>query len=204
MSQLYTITVPAGGVTNQAVTGRELFIKDASGALSVDYGDGKTPTARGSLLRSEKLFTWITFFNDNAADITVSYYCGESVPQDLLSSETMPASTKLAANGGDAGTALLNADNNLELDHTEYVTLNGTDSTGRRRRQIVITNLSASLDLTIKKAAASARRAATVFPRTAWTLETDADLCVVNLSGSDGLVCQVLETFYTETEDTSA
>lgn len=200
MSQLYSITVPANGALVQAITGRELRIKDSDGPLSVQWmGRDKTPVKRGSYVSSPTPFTRLTFFNDSASAIDLSYYAGDSVPQDTLDTESTPASSKIRSHGGTGNAAFVDVNGLLSLNDGQSIPVLGVDSLGRRRRHIVVTNLSDSLNLTIKKdQTAGSYRIATVFPLTAWILETDADLAVWNSSGSSPISCQVLETFYTE------
>jgi len=205
----YTVAVPALGCVNLASTGRAVKIKDAGGPLYLQIGGGsKFPVKRGSAHATAEMFTLLTLFNETAAAISASLYVGDTIPEDLLETESTVGSVQIRGNGDAYGlpyrvnlVADPGTDYVLELDNGEQLNLPGVDAEGRRRKHIVITNYSTTLDLTIKKNSAGGKRIGAAFPRLPLILELDADLCISNLSGSDGLQFSVLETFHTAAVD---
>ena len=86
----------------------------------------------------------------------------------------------------------LKASGTLSLAAGESHGYAGADA-GKTRRQIIVTNLSSTLDLKLQTA--NGVNGLTVFPRTALTVETGADVIVYNPDGSTAVSYEVLEVF---------
>lgn len=164
------------------VTGQALYIKALTQQawLRVDQ-DEEFPVDAGVILRFPRMFRELQFTNKNASAISLEFYTGDATVS-FVGSETV------RARGSDlkpGSVALLNTD--------AKVTLAGTWN-GRQRKQIVVTNLDDNASLYIK-AKDDNNVCAVVFPRTAWTMETDADLDIYN-GAAWGVSLSVAEFFY--------
>ena len=114
---------------------------------------------------SPKLFSSVTFFNDSADDISISYYVGGS-EVDFSDGAPMREASSYSLGGGVE---------TLEPDATRDIP--GTNG-GDQRKQLVITNLDAASPIVVLDGEGNVFGA--VFAQRPWTVPTDADFTLKN------------------------
>jgi hypothetical protein len=182
-----SLNLPAYAVVPMAVSGSVFVCKSSTAIfyLSLDGGE-EFPIEQGwSInLQGDEGFRNLIFHNRSGAAIAIEFYAGSSVmyyaSQDTVFYSLDPATyAKAGAVNIDAGATI------------EYA---GTDGAGGNvRRQIVITNLDVNLDLQVLDK--DGTLCATVFPRSAWTIETSGKVSVKNNNGA-AMSINIAETFY--------
>jgi hypothetical protein len=201
----HAITVKAHSNYPIDVTGRFLIVKETQYALTCQLdGQAKFPievglafklepavrNSDGKILEPADEFKRITFFNDTVTDNDIAFYVGRGEINDYrinalisrirvqllgLSFVTRPDSTLVVPTTVAAGAT------------TDFP---GTLA-GVKRRQIIVHNPGFDNDVEILDT--NSNVAGLVFPRTAWTVETDDDLKVHNTETVD---VKVTELFY--------
>lgn len=202
-SSYKTPIIPAGSAITQSITGSEFLVVDCTAPFYVAINGGERilmKRGRRFTTGEDEMFTNLTFFNETTANLTVEYYAGTMGVRDDSQVFVELQPTKIVGNGGANGTAYLDGDGLLALPAATFIALTGVTAAGERRKQVIITNLDGGASLRVRKTAGSARSIATIFPTSAWTLETDAPLALHNFNGAP-VSCQILETFYTEIYD---
>lgn len=191
------ITVPGSDNRSVKVTGSYFLCSEATGAFNVSFDGGEAvPFNVGMALRflPGDFFTEIGIHNPGTDEITVEIYTGSSelidarlnvvrqrpMPIMWVPPETVVYSagiTSLAglANQACPGTRVISGGN--------YV-----------RKEIIVTNLDPTNDLDVRLADGTTSFAM-VLARTAWVLETNASLVVVNPNAS-AMAVRIGETFY--------
>jgi len=183
------ITIPTGKTVQQNITGQLFFCTECNARFEMAINDGeRIPMELGLGFRFDDPFNKLTFYNDTAADITVEYYVGANdildsrlntlLERQILVGQRIPPTRIVAGDVTIAASATLT-----------YI---GTNA-GDQRKQIVITNRDDTYDLTVQDSGASA--IATVFARTAWTIETNATIKLYNANAS-ALAINVCEIYY--------
>jgi len=174
-----TLTIPANQVVPVAATGEVFSVLESTGDFSVAFDGGEKSAVRGGITLRVKVFHILTLHNDTAIAITVSFFTGfGEISFALLESKAV--STRLL------GTL-------CQLQPPTYAEFSGTNN-GNRRKQVVITNTESAVDLVVR--GKDAAPCAIVFPRTAWTMETDSLLSVGNPAAQPPVSFYVAETFY--------
>lgn len=184
-----SITIPAYGVLPHNIAGQIFVCTESSDRFEVQIDDGdRIPMELGLGFRIVDGFTKLLFINEGATAITAEYYVGANeildnrlntlLERQILVGQKIPP------------TVIIPGDTNINAAQTlTYVGVNAN----RQRKQIVITNRDDTLDLTVQDSGGTA--IATVFARTAWTIETNATIKLYNANGS-ALAINVLETYY--------
>lgn len=197
-TQFYSISIAAGGCSNQPVTGSVLFIKYCSGPVRVVTNTGATVLMnRGDTYREPDggVFSLLTMLNDGTTAITVEFYAGSTAPQNDLITVSNFAALRTQANGGAAIVITYGAGGELSFPAATEVLFAGTNIYGEKRKQIIITNPNATLPLKLRRYVGATNYVGTIQPLDTWTVEMDEDICIVNPNGVAALV-EVLETFY--------
>lgn len=180
------LTVPAGLTVPVSITGNNFVCTSATGQFFVKFDGGEEfpmDTGMGFKLLPEDFFGILEIRNPSASDsIDIAFYAGRGDITKIVV-EAKLAPTRLLA-GGPSHVEIIGAGVSL--------TVPGTNA-GQRRKQIIVTNMDLSSDLTVLVGTV---RAARIFPRTAWTFETDATVVLKNETGST-MVVNILETYYT-------
>jgi len=190
----YKLLTLAAGETRPslAYTGNKFFCQTATFPFQVRFDQGEQIPIQANIRINTGPFTSVTLINpDLSRELTVGIWVGNAEVDFLPSPLTTLAPTQLRAGLGQ-----------FPLETTEEWVSPGIVN-GRRRKQFVVTNLSATNDLTInvtsygsgRAGSSLGRRFNTVFPRSQFTLETDADYILRNDSGQEIMVV-VGETEY--------
>jgi hypothetical protein len=194
-----TILIPTGGQPiNVAASGRMFVCKESNGTFQMSFNMGQFfPMEVGLGFRLEGSdFKTLTFRNDTAADITVTFYTGVAEVKDArlntLVQRTISTSQKNypTFTRGGKGNGTISMAGNTTLDVTELATYT--------RKQIVVTNMDAVNDLEIHALQddhATYCQSAFVPPRTAFTIETGGTVRIKNANG--GVInIRILEVYY--------
>lgn len=156
----------------------------ASAEFQISFDGGEYfPMQQGWTVDNRpNLFSQITFYNPTGTAITVTFYAGASAM--FYSPPTTMAVIKNAPTYVKAGAYSIGAGETFDF--------NGLDGV-KVRKQIIFTNLDDSVDLDVLDAAGSG--CATVFPRSAWTVEASGKVSLKNNNGDD-VTIRVAEIFY--------
>jgi len=149
---------------------------DSNGLISMEVG-------RGFALRGDDYFEQLTFVNDSSDDdISLTFTAGRAEVFDTRLNtllERIIAIGVLAAPTRGVATAVAAA---------ATVAILGTNDSDRRK-QIVVTNEDLDGSVIVQKS--DGTKFCTVFPQTAWTLETNMDLKVFNNTATDLVVAEL-------------
>lgn len=179
-----SVTLPAYSSQSHAVTGTVFVCVSATAAFELSFdGQSRVTMDQGwSVDLRPEGFRFLVFHNTTGAAITITYYAGNAVmayaSQQTIFQVKDPATYVLAG-----AESIANA---------EQIDYSGEDS-GNARKQFIVTNLDTDRDLDVLDA--NGDLCATVFPRSAWTVETSGLLSLKNNSGA-GLSIRVAEIFY--------
>lgn len=186
----FDITLAAYETRAVAVSGARIFVRSSDAQFFVNFDGSSTdlPVEQGFSIGTPdgSAFRQIVFKNTTSTANRVTGYIGSNTVDYAPPVEQINLSVKNAATvlkpSGLLSLATLTAD-------TYAGTLNG-----KNRKQIIVTNLSATADLYIRDT--NDATGAVVMPRTPWTMETSAAVKVYNPSGLS-VSYTVLEIFYT-------
>jgi hypothetical protein len=177
-----TFTIPAGMTVVANITGSTFSCKSATGVFYLSYDDSEEfpmETGLGFKLAAGDGFSRLALRNPGTVDNTVTFYAGHGDINLLIVEQRLP-STRLVPYTG-------------AINNGAYKECVGTNL-GNRRKQIVVTNLDAASDLELRDAAGTTIFDK-VFPRSKWTVETDATIRVYNTSGA-AVTVAIGEFFY--------
>ena len=191
----HSVKLKANGIINgRDVAGRSFICTSYDSAtpflVSVNKSDF-IPWQMGLhfTMPNGELIKHIQFKNPEAVDRTIEFFVTDlDIRDSRLNVVGGGTLTKVPPTALKAGPEEIPAEDEIELEGAE-------DDNGRtRRKQIVITNLSESVPIEVQNEAGEP--IAAIFPQSAWTIETDANLKLVNPDGA-ALPVRILEVFYT-------
>jgi hypothetical protein len=179
-----SVTLAAYETQSHAVSGSVFVCVSATAAFELSFdGGGPVVIDQGwSVSLAGEGFRFLVFHNTSGAAITITYYAGNAA--------MAYASQQTIFTVKDPATYVKAGDESIA--NSQTLTYAGSDG-AHIRKQIVVTNLDSNSDLDILDAAGDL--CATVFPRSAWTIETSGQVSVENNSGA-GISLRVAEIFY--------
>lgn len=175
-------TIPALSNLQVNVTGKLLYVKAATQQFRIRVDDGdEFPIDAGAILRFPFTFRKLLLVNPNATADAVQFYTGDAIVDFVGSEQVRNRGSDLKPSGI------------IEIaGGSAYETFLGT-WLGRQRKQIIVTCLDANNPVYVGAVTGSAL--APCYPTRPWTVETDSDLRVYNLS-NDVIQVSVAEFFY--------
>ena len=192
-----TIIIPSSptGVKDTIfpAVGRFFRCKESTGAFKMSFDNQQFFDCEVGIGfdAGQEGFNSLIFRNTGASDITITFYAGNvnviDARLNTLISRQVSTYQKnyLTFSVGGLGTGVVTVTNAVEL----AITL----QTGYARKQVVITNLSATADLEVRDS--NSNPMGTVMPRSAWTVETGDIIKLFQTSGSD-LTVRICEIYY--------
>jgi len=183
---LRNVSIPAAGSSPGIISVRVGGLDSVFFAVSADGVFRVQPDSQASLqlyqgqgfgTPGQNQYSRLTFFNDSGAVVNVSFYTGDQPFQNTAAVSTVGSITVSQKEPA----SYLKASGTLTLGAGANTSYPGTDS-GKQRKQVVVTNLHASLILKVRTSTPTVF--ATVFPGSAWTVETNATINVYNPGGS--------------------
>jgi len=195
------LIIPASnGVVRVNVEGSFFLCKESDDTFQMSLDNGEKFDFEAGLsfeLKEGDFFKVITFFNSTASDISVEFYAANGNVKDSRFNNLVERNTAISITAIPTRVVVTedSLGNGLTLSLAEQATIPGTLGT-KKRKQIVITNESTDDNLVILNSAGG--RAGVVFAETAWTLETNDTLIILNPGTNTGdVVCSVSETYPT-------
>ncbi|MCX7790157.1 MAG: hypothetical protein N2378_05920 [Chloroflexaceae bacterium] len=191
----HTLTVPAGQTRRVNVTGTYFLCSESSAPFRLRLGDREaTFFSAGLAVRFQPgdWFAFIEITNPGSADNEIEFFVGTAEVIDArlnVVTDRPPAAVTVHIT---PPKTYLKTHTITSLAPAAEESCPGTDS-GNRRKEILVTNLDGTNDLEIRTAAGAS--IGFVLARTAWVLETDDDLKVVN-SAAAAIACRIAEVFY--------
>jgi len=178
-----TVTLAAYETQRHAVSGTVFVCSSATAQFKLSFDGGEDVTmAQGWSVNWSAGFRFLVFGNPSASAVTLSYYAGNAA-MAYASNQTV-ITIKDPATYFRAGA--------LAISNGATLSLNGLDGVNVRK-QIIITNLSANVDLDVLDPTGT--KMATVIPRSVWTVETSGALKLQNNGGLQ-IDIRVAELFY--------
>jgi len=179
-----TVTLLPYDTQPMGITGSVLVFdtSTASFLLSMDGGEYFQIRAGWSINLGDGTFSRLIFQNPTGAAITIGFYVGNAAM--AYASQATILTVKDPATYVKAGAVQINAGATLQY--------NGTDG-ANVRKQIVVTNLDAALDLDVLDQAGNP--CGLVFARSAWTIGTSGLVQLKNNQAAP-LAIRVAEIFY--------